>query len=74
MGNKAWTLELDWYGKDEFNSAQDTKVKSKLSGKYIGEYRSYANFAYLRVYGAGHMVPYDQPEHSLEFIDKWISE
>lgn len=32
----------------------------------------YDNFAFLRVYEAGHMVPYDQPEHSLEFINTWI--
>jgi cathepsin A (carboxypeptidase C) len=28
--------------------------------------------AFLKVYEAGHMVPYDQPEHSLEFINMWL--
>ncbi len=73
MGNKAWTLELDWIGKDQFNLAKDKEWTSKFTGKKAGKYRMAKNFAFLQVYEAGHMVPYDQPEHSLEFISKWIS-
>ncbi len=73
MGNKAWTLNLEWYGQEEFQSAKDVPIKSSVTGKPLGEYREHKNFAFLRVFGAGHMVPYDQPEHSLEFITKWIN-
>jgi cathepsin A (carboxypeptidase C) len=45
---------------------------SKITGKEAGEFRMAGNFGFLRVYEAGHMVPYDQPEHSLEFINTWI--
>lgn len=48
------------------------EVRSKLTGRTLGEARSHGNLTFLRVYEAGHMVPYDQPEHSLEFINKWL--
>ncbi|KAI8801254.1 Alpha/Beta hydrolase protein [Cladochytrium replicatum] len=72
IGNKEWTLELDWDYTDEFNDADDIAWVSKITGKPAGEYRRYEGLAYLRVYEAGHMVPYDQPEHSLEFFNHWI--
>ena len=56
FGNKAWTKLLEWYGQDGFNEAKDVAWKSKLSGKPLGEYRTFENFAFLRVYEAGHMV------------------
>ncbi|KAJ3222251.1 hypothetical protein HK099_002526 [Clydaea vesicula] len=73
MGNKAWTLELDWYGKDGFNSAPDVHWTSKITKKPAGEYKTFDNLTFLRVFEAGHMVPYDQPEHSFEMIDHWIN-
>jgi len=72
IGNKAWVLELDWYGKDAFNEADDFAWKSKLTGRDAGEFRTFDGLTYLRVYEAGHMVPYDQPEHSMEFINHWV--
>lgn len=56
FGNFAWTKLLEWHGKDGYNAATDIKVDSKTTGKPLGEYRSYLNFAFLRVYEAGHMV------------------
>ncbi|KAJ3274035.1 hypothetical protein HDV01_003528, partial [Terramyces sp. JEL0728] len=60
IGNKAWTLALEWEGSEGFNSAEDWQWKSKITGKDAGEFRMFGNFAFLRVYEAGHMVPYDQ--------------
>ncbi|KAJ3407021.1 hypothetical protein CcCBS67573_g00130 [Chytriomyces confervae] len=73
MGNRAWTLELEWSGKDGFNAAPESEWVSEKTGKKAGMFRTFENLSYLTVYEAGHMVPYDQPEHSLEFINKWIS-
>ncbi|KAJ3313039.1 hypothetical protein HDV04_002327 [Boothiomyces sp. JEL0838] len=73
IGNKAWTLELEWQGKQEFNDAKDISWVSDVTGKKAGEYRRYGNFAFLRVYKSSHFVPLDQPDHSLEFINKWLS-
>ena len=60
LGNKAWALALEWSGAEKFNSAKDVKWVSNLTGREAGEFRMHKNFAYLRVYEAGHMVPYDQ--------------
>lgn len=56
MGNKAWTLELEWKGKQGFNSAKDVKWNSKTTGRKAGVYRSYNGLSFLRVFEAGHMV------------------
>lgn len=73
MGNKAWTVELPWHGKDHFKAAEDVDWLSP-AGKKVGELRSTEDgqFAFLRVAGAGHMVPYDQPEASLEMLNQWV--
>ncbi|KAI8577099.1 hypothetical protein K450DRAFT_253641 [Umbelopsis ramanniana AG] len=74
MGNKAWTLELPWSGQKEFAAAKDKTWYSDLGDEEAGEVRSVqnGNFTFLRIYGGGHMVPYDQPENSLDFVNKWI--
>ena len=58
MGNKAWTVELPWSGGKEFADAEDTKWVSKITGEKAGELRKTddGRFAFLRVFGAGHMV------------------
>jgi cathepsin A (carboxypeptidase C) len=73
IGNKAWTLELEWSGKNGFNAAEDLPWVSKVTGKQAGEFRTHKGLTFLKVNEAGHMVPYDQPEHSSEFINQWIS-
>jgi cathepsin A (carboxypeptidase C) len=73
MGNKAWTVDLDWKRGGEFKESGDLKWVSKETGREAGESRQVGGLAFLRVFGAGHMVPYDQPEHSLEFINSWIT-
>jgi cathepsin A (carboxypeptidase C) len=74
MGNKAWTIEMPWSGHEEFSSANDTEWHSALLGKQAGELRKTEDgrFAFLRVFGAGHMVPYDQPESGLEMLQQWV--
>ncbi|KAI9205610.1 Alpha/Beta hydrolase protein [Polychytrium aggregatum] len=72
IGNKNWALELDWYGRDAFQEAEDLDWISTTTGKKAGEFRTFESFTYLRVYEAGHMVPYDQPEHSSDMINEWI--
>lgn len=71
-GNKAWTLELDWRGKEHFNNQTD-KVW-KVRGEAVGEVRQGQGLTFLRLYNAGHMVPYDQPQFSLKMIDQWIND
>lgn len=66
MGNKAWTLALDWKGKDEFNAAEDHDWKG------AGLARTTETFTFLQVYDAGHMVPSDQPSVSLDMITQFM--
>ncbi|KAK9765664.1 hypothetical protein K7432_005832 [Basidiobolus ranarum] len=69
-GNKAWAMELDWSGKKKFNNAKDTNWT--VHGEPAGEVRTAKGLTFLRVFEAGHMVPYDQPENALDMINRWI--
>lgn len=44
MGNKAWTLKLDWFGNDGFNAVKDKEIKSTITGKQLGQLREFENF------------------------------
>merc|ERR1712066_475962 len=70
LGNEKWTLALDWQHKSGFNAAD--KKPFVVSGKEVGELRSYANFHFLRVYQGGHMVPMDQPEAALGMLSAFM--
>ncbi|KAJ2804834.1 hypothetical protein H4R20_002352 [Coemansia guatemalensis] len=70
-GNKAWTKALEWSGKDMFSAAADKTWL--VNGKPAGESRTYKNFSFVRVFEAGHMVPYNQPENALDLINRWLS-
>ncbi|KAM0788352.1 hypothetical protein ACM66B_001493 [Microbotryomycetes sp. NB124-2] len=74
MGNEAWTLKLEWPRHDEFNKADNKKWK--VDGKHVGDVRKVGkgagDFAFIRVFEAGHMVPMDQPVAALDMLTKWI--
>ena len=50
LGNKAWTLGLEWNGKAEFNAAEEHEWQG------AGLSRSAKGLTFLQVYDAGHMV------------------
>mmetsp|Transcript_5183 Transcript_5183/g.17425 ORF Transcript_5183/g.17425 Transcript_5183/m.17425 type:complete len:453 (+) Transcript_5183:1934-3292(+) len=76
LGNKAWTLAMDWPGKAAFNSAGDSPWMAPASAgsgpMHAGDLRTAKGFTFLRVFAAGHMVPLDQPVVSLHMIDQFI--
>ncbi|KAH3899407.1 probable Carboxypeptidase Y [Saccharomycodes ludwigii] len=72
LGNQAWTDALPWKHHDEF--AQQPIVDWIVDGDVAGELKHYKNFNYLRVYGGGHMVPYDVPLSAITMVNKWIHE
>lgn len=47
--------------------------KNPLKGTKAGEVKNYKHFTFLRLFDGGHMVPYDQPESSLEMVDRWLA-
>ena len=68
MGNRAWTLGLDWDHKDEFNAAQERDWNDGA-----GLTRTANGLTFLQVYDAGPMVPSDQPEHALPMITQFLN-
>jgi carboxypeptidase C (cathepsin A) len=82
-GNKAWTLELPWTGTAQFNETTDSEwqyVHQESSTMIAGgQIRSASatvgkgSLTFLRVYGAGHMVPRDQPEASLNMFNSFVA-
>ncbi|GJN72373.1 carboxypeptidase Y precursor [Purpureocillium lilacinum] len=73
LGNQAWTKALAWPGKDAFNSAQPQTLRTAAGGKDYGKITTAQNFAFLQVFGAGHMTPMDQPEAALDFFNRWLA-
>jgi len=68
LGNRAWTLNLDWDHKTEFQAAQE---KDWNNGGGLS--RTANGLTFLQVYDAGHMVPSDQPEHALDMITQFMN-
>lgn len=67
LGNKAWTYELEWKGKDAFQAADEHDWKGN------GLARSAEGLTFLQVYDAGHMVPSDQPVNALDMITIFVN-
>jgi cathepsin A (carboxypeptidase C) len=73
LGNQAWTEALEWPGQKDFNAAKTKDLKLE-NGDKTGTFKSSGNFTFARIFGAGHMVPMDQPEASLDFLNKWLND
>ncbi|KAK2746855.1 hypothetical protein FQN57_002897 [Myotisia sp. PD_48] len=72
IGNKEWTDKLDWSGRSQYQPKPLTDVKIKGNGKVYGQVKHHGGLAFFKIYQAGHMVPYDQPEASLDFFNRWL--
>jgi cathepsin A (carboxypeptidase C) len=73
LGNKAWTLGLDWKHGDEFRSVDEHEWGSSDDGtSAAGLVRTAKGFTFMQVYDAGHMVPTDQPSVALAMIKNFI--
>jgi len=73
IGNKAWTLALDWSGKEKFNSEHDRVIQLRGREKPVGEARHANGFSFFRIYDAGHLAPMDQPEVTLAMVNFFTS-
>ncbi|CAM1505608.1 Fc.00g112450.m01.CDS01 [Cosmosporella sp. VM-42] len=74
LGNQAWTNALEWPGSKDFNHAdiKGLHVDSDKKAEEYGKIKTSGNFTFMQIYGAGHMVPMDQPEASLDFYNRWL--
>ncbi|KAF5093004.1 hypothetical protein D0Z00_004296 [Geotrichum galactomycetum] len=71
LGNENWVRKLEWSGQ---KGIADAKVHPWIvDGEKAGTKFNYEKFTFLRVFEAGHMVPYNQPENSLSMINSWVA-
>ncbi|CAN8096706.1 unnamed protein product [Discula destructiva] len=71
LGNEAWANALEWPGHKDFKATKLSPLKA--DGKEYGRVKTSGNFTFMQIFGAGHMVPYDQPEPALNFYNRWLS-
>lgn len=72
----------NWYGGEDLSLATNFSWAGKfqkagyaplmVDGKRYGDTREYGNFSFTRVFDAGHMVPFYQPEASLAMFNRII--
>jgi len=73
MGNRAWTLNLDWkHGVDFVNAEDHDWLPFEDDVSPAGLARSANGFTFLQVYDAGHMVPSDKPSVALKMIQNFV--
>lgn len=68
FGGEALSKKLNYTHTAEF--AKTGYVPFTVDGTEYGEVRQYGNLSFLRVYEAGHEVPYYQPLASLELFKR----
>lgn len=73
LGNKKWTLAMDWEHKADFAAAEDKPYMLADGKTQFGRVRQAAGFSFVQVYQAGHMVPMDQPEASLQVLNDFLA-
>ncbi len=71
LGNKAWALGMPWPHSDEF--AKEGDHPWVVAGEGAGFARSAANFTFLQVSNAGHMVPLDKPQQALAMVNAFLA-
>lgn len=70
LGNKAWTDGLEWSGSKSYSKASDKDLK--IGKKPYGKIKTANNLAFVQIFEAGHMAPFDQPEASLDVLNRWV--
>ncbi|VVT53561.1 uncharacterized protein SAPINGB_P003636 [Magnusiomyces paraingens] len=72
VGQVKWLDALEWPGADEWAAGKFASWATVDDGEAAGEYKKAGNLTFVRVYDAGHMVPYDQPKHALDMVMRWL--
>ena len=73
LGNHAWTDNLEWKDHAAYEIAPMNEWILSDTLRSAGQIKNFGPLTFARIYDAGHMVPYDQPEASLEMVNQWIS-
>ncbi|TKY72654.1 Serine carboxypeptidase 49 [Spatholobus suberectus] len=70
LGNYRWVHAMEWSGQKAFGTSPT--VKFVVDGAEAGSLNSYGPLSFLKVHGAGHMVPMDQPKAALQMLKSWM--
>ncbi|KAL9660083.1 hypothetical protein QQ045_024894 [Rhodiola kirilowii] len=71
LGNLRWLDAIKWSGHKSFAAANLTSYT--VDGKEAGLIKRSGPLTFLKVHDAGHLVPMDQPNVSLQMIKRWIA-
>ena len=70
MSSQVWLRKLDWpYNREWRATKEDEWV---LDGQVGGYYTKYRNLGHLKIKGAGHLVPMNQPSRALNMIMRFV--
>ncbi|GAB2234777.1 hypothetical protein Droror1_Dr00004042 [Drosera rotundifolia] len=67
-GTEAWVLKLKWEGLNKFHSLERTALYCGDEQGTLGFSKSYKNFHFYWILGAGHFVPVSQPCLALSMV------
>ncbi|KAJ2968602.1 hypothetical protein NQ176_g9098 [Zarea fungicola] len=73
LGNRAWTDKLEWAGQKAYAEAKIKNLTIAGSSKPYGKVKSAKGLTFMQIFEAGHMVPFDKPEPSIDFLNRWIA-
>ncbi|CAD6587184.1 MAG: hypothetical protein TREMPRED_004679 [Tremellales sp. Tagirdzhanova-0007] len=70
IGQGKWMAEMGWSGQEGYLAAstEDWLVDGQVSGSF----KTFGPLAFMRIYGAGHLVPTDKPKEALTMYNEWI--
>ncbi|KAJ1965480.1 hypothetical protein GGI12_000752 [Dipsacomyces acuminosporus] len=74
-GTAAVAQSLNWHGREKLLRSKMTKwhrPDNSTSDVEAGQYAAVENFTFLRIYEAGHEVPYYQPEAALHMFSQFL--
>eukprot|EP00892_Ulva_mutabilis_P009379 jgi/Ulvmu1/6813/UM031_0016.1 len=66
LGNRRWVDALQWAGAGDWAAAEDCEWE--VEGSAAGSIRQAGTLSFVKVYKAGHMVPMDKGENSLDML------
>lgn len=66
LGNRRWVDQLNWYGMDDWIRAEEETWS--VDGEEAGTVTQAGPLSFVKVFGAGHMVPMDKPKNALDMI------
>lgn len=58
VGNERWTLEMEWPGREGFRAQPLEDWKVNQDAEPAGKFRTFGNFSFATIYGAGHLVSF----------------